>query len=67
MEKQPKCSLYRGIVSNCFFNSVTVDCACYKKDFVVSRFCSIHCTVTLARLKNIVRCIEDSVIIIEVH
>ena len=30
--------------------------------FVISRFCSIHFTVTLAGLKNIVRYTEDIVI-----
>ena len=30
--------------------------------FVISRFCSIHFTVTLARLKNIVHFTEDFVI-----
>ena len=44
-----------------------LDCARYNEDFVISRFvisrlCSIHFTVTLARLKNIVRYTEDFVI-----
>ena len=30
--------------------------------FIISRFCSIHFTVTLAGLKNIVRYTEDFVI-----
>ena len=30
--------------------------------FVISRFCSIHFTITLAGLKNIVRYTEDFVI-----
>ena len=29
-----------------------LDCARYNDDFVISRFCSIHFTVTLAGLKN---------------
>ena len=44
-----------------------LDCVRYNKDFVISgfvisRFCSIHFTATLARLKNIVRYTEDFVI-----
>ena len=39
-----------------------LDCVRYNEDFVISRFCSIHFTVTLARLKNIVRYTEDFVI-----
>ena len=44
-----------------------LDCVRYNKDFVtsrfiISRFCSIHFTVTLARLKNIVCYTEDFVI-----
>ena len=44
-----------------------LDCARYNKDFVisrfvVSRFCSMHFTVALAGLKNIVRYTEDLVI-----
>ena len=44
-----------------------LDSARYNKDFVIlrfviSRFCSIHFTVTLAGLKNIVRYSEDFVI-----
>ena len=39
-----------------------LDCVRYKEDFVISRFCSIHFTVTLAGLKNIVRYTEDFVI-----
>ena len=44
-----------------------LDCARYNKDFAVSRFvtsrfCSIHFTVTLAGLKNIVCFTEDFVI-----
>ena len=44
-----------------------LDCARYNEDFVVSRlvisrFCSIHFTVTLAGLKNIVRYTKDFVI-----
>ena len=41
-----------------------LNCVRYNKDFVISRFvisrfCSIHSTVTLAGLKNIVRCTKD--------
>ena len=32
-----------------------LDCVRYNADFVISRFCSTHFTVTLAGLKNIVR------------
>ena len=44
-----------------------LDCVLYNEDFVISRFvmsriCSIHFTVTLAGLKNIVRYTEDLVI-----
>ena len=44
-----------------------LDCVCYNKDFVISRFvtltfCSIHFTVTFPGLKNIVRYTEDFVI-----
>ena len=39
-----------------------LDCVCYNEDFVISRFCFIHFTVTLAGLKNIVRYTEDFVI-----
>ena len=44
-----------------------LDCAPYNEDFVISRFvisrfCSIHFTVTLAGLTNIVRYTEDFVI-----
>ena len=39
-----------------------LDCARYNEDFVISRFCSIHFTVTSAGLKNIVRYTEDFVI-----
>ena len=31
----------------------------YNENFVISRFCSIHFTVTLSGLKNIVRYIQD--------
>ena len=45
-----------------------LDCVRYNEDFVIlrfviSRFCSIHFTVTLAGLKNIVRYTEDFVIL----
>ena len=44
-----------------------LDCARYNEDFVtlrfvILRFCSIHFTVTLAGLTNIVRYSEDFVI-----
>ena len=48
-----------------------LDCVRYNEDFVISsvisrfvisRFCSIHFTVSLVGLKNIVRYIEDFVI-----
>ena len=44
-----------------YFMFGLLDCVRYNEDFVISRFCSIHCTVTLAGLKNIVR-YEDFVI-----
>ena len=48
------------------FTRGLLDCARYNEDFVIprfviSRFCSIHFTVTLAGLKNIVRYTEDFV------
>ena len=44
-----------------------LDCVRYNEDFVISRlvisrFCSVHFTVTLPGLKNIVRYTEDFVI-----
>ena len=39
-----------------------LDCVRYNEDFVVSRFCSIQFTVTLAGMKNIVRYTKDFVI-----
>ena len=44
-----------------------LDCVCNNEDFVISRFvisrfCSIHFTATLAGLKNNVRYTEDFVI-----
>ena len=44
-----------------------LDCAHYNEEFVIprfviSRFCSLHFTVTLAGLKNIVRYTDDFVI-----
>ena len=44
-----------------------LDCARYNEDFVISRlvisrFCSMHFTITLAGLSNIVRYTEDFVI-----
>ena len=49
------------------FTFSLLDCVRYNEDFVISRFvisrfCSIHFTVTLAGLKNIVRFTEDFVI-----
>ena len=44
------------------FTFGVLDCVRYNEDFVISRFCSIYLTVTLAGLKNIVRYIEDFVI-----
>ena len=49
------------------FTCWVLDCVGYIEDFVISRFvvsrvCSIHFTVTLAGLKNIVRYTEDFVI-----
>ena len=39
-----------------------LNCASYNRDFVISRFCSLHFTATLAGLKNIVRYTEDFVL-----
>ena len=39
-----------------------LDCVRYNEDFVISRFCSIHFTVNLAGVKNIVRYTEEFVI-----
>ena len=39
-----------------------VDCVRYNEDFVISRFCSIQFTATLAGLKNIVRYNKNFVI-----
>ena len=44
-----------------------LDCVRYNEDFVksrfvISRFCSIHFTVTLAGLKNIIHYTEDFII-----
>ena len=49
------------------FTFGVIDCVRYIEDFVISRFvisrfCSIHFSVSLARLKNIVRYTEDFVI-----
>ena len=49
------------------FTFGVLDYVRYNEDFVISRlvisrFCSIYFTVTLARLKNIVRYIKDFVI-----
>ena len=43
------------------FTFVLVDRVRYHKDFVKSRFCSMHFTVILAGLKKIVRYPEDFV------
>ena len=40
------------------FTFGVLDCVRYNEDFVISRFCSTHFTVTLAKLKNIVRYTE---------
>ena len=45
-----------------YFTFGPLDCVRYNEEFVISRFCSIHFTVTLAGLKNIVRYTEDFVI-----
>ena len=37
------------------FTFGVLDCVRYIEDFVISRFCSIHFTVSLAGLKNFVR------------
>ena len=39
-----------------------LDCVRYNEDFVILRFCSIHSTVTLAGLKNIIRYTKDFVL-----
>ena len=39
-----------------------LDCVRYNEDFVISGFCSIHFTVTLAGLKDIIHYPEDFVI-----
>ena len=44
------------------FTIALLDCVRYNEDFVKQRFCSIHFTVILARLKKIVRYTEDFVI-----
>ena len=43
------------------FTFALLDCVRYNEDFVISRLCSIHFTVTLAGLQNIVRYTEDFV------
>ena len=43
------------------FSFELLDCVRYNEDFVISRFCSIHFTVTLAGLKNIVFYTKDFV------
>ena len=45
-----------------YFRFVLVDCVRYNKDFIKSRFCSIHVIVILARLKKIFLYTEDFVI-----
>ena len=54
---------------SCYFHCCWVDfmfglldCVCYNKDLIISRFCFVHVTVTLAEQKNIVRYTEDFVI-----
>ena len=44
------------------FTFSLVDCVRYNKDFVKSRFLSIHFTVILAGLKKIVRCNKEFII-----
>ena len=56
------CSWYRGISNTCR----VLLCVRYNEDFalsrfVISRFCLIHFTITLARLKSIFRYTEDFV------
>ena len=45
-----------------YFIIALLYCVLYNKDFVKSRFCSIHFTVILAGPKKIVRYTEDLVI-----
>ena len=50
-----------------YFTFGLPDCVRYNKDFVISgfvisRFCSIHFTATLAGMKNIIHHTEDFVI-----
>ena len=42
-----------------YFMFGLLGCVRYNEDFVISRFCSIHFTVTLAELKNIIPYTED--------
>ena len=49
---------YNGV----YFMFGLLDRVCYNEDFIISRFCSIHFTVTLAGLKNNVCYTEDFVI-----
>ena len=56
--------LWRDDIIGCTgvdFTFGLLDCVRYNEDFVISRFCSIHFTVTLGGLKNIVRHTEDFV------
>ena len=57
----PYAGIYSIYQSKFYFNAL-VDCVCYNEDSVKSRYCSIHFTVILARLKKIVRYTEDFVI-----
>ena len=45
-----------------YFRFALVDCVRYNKDFIKSRFCSIHVIVILARLKKIFLYTKDFVI-----
>ena len=40
------------VISGIFFTFGLLDCVRYNEDFVISRFCSIHCTVILAGLNK---------------
>ena len=54
--------LHLFVILGCILRLGLLDCARKNEDFVISRFCSIHFTVTLAGLKNIVRYTEGSYI-----
>ena len=49
------------------FSFELLDCVRYNEDFVVSKFCSIHFTLTLAGLKNIPRTEDRGLRYIEVR